>query len=125
MKQRSRRRAAPAAKRHPYADLSFVKAISPRKHPKGFGRCCWSVARSGNYTADCHIGSAYADELVAFLREHPEERRNVLRDILADMVLGGRLDGVEVGFLRKINWYFVAGAGVRLPRGDCGALDAA
>lgn len=116
MKRRSRRREAPAAEHRPIDDLPFVKRISPAKHPKGYGRCCWAPARSGDYAADLAIGAAYADELVAWLRKHPIERNMALRLIVGDMILGGQHDGVAVGFLRKVNWYFVRGIGAPLPR---------
>lgn len=116
MKQKSRRRQAPAVKSHPLDELSFVAPISANKHPKGYRRTLWSAARSGDYHADTAIGRSYAEELIAWLRQHPEDRCDVVRNVVADMVHEGRCDGVAIGFLGEIDRFFLAGIGLQLPR---------
>lgn len=116
MKPKARRRQEPAVKPHPLDELSFVAPISANKHPKGYRRSLWSVARSSDYHADTAIGRSYAEELIAWLRHHPEDRCDVLRNICADMVRDGRCDGVAVGFLGEIERFFLAGVGLQLPR---------
>lgn len=87
----------------PIAKLSFVGDRKNRK-PGEFPRCWWHVKPSGDYGADCELGTRLGLEYLAFLETH---ERSCLQHIVRDMPR--KLTGVEIGFLTMVS--YAAGAG--------------
>lgn len=51
-----------------------------------------------NYTMDCFVGDALAQNLLAVCRRFPSEATMLIQMTLHDMIAVGRLSGVEVAF---------------------------
>ena len=92
--------------------LSFVK----RRKPKGGGGFdYWSISSSGNYSADCDEGKAFAAEYLTFIGKNPTVgNATLLNCIVREMVehasSGKGWSGVHLGFIRTINEYAMATA---------------
>lgn len=110
---RKQRRGKPA---HPADDLSFMKLRKPR----GSGIDYWAVEASGDYSADCDKGNELGREYLAYLGQHPTVwNASLLNCIVHDMVsqrAGGRLTGIEIGFLSRVNEYAMATAAALVER---------
>lgn len=110
---RKRRRAKVA---HHADVLSFMKLRKPR----GSGIDYWAVAASGDYSRDCETGTALGREYLAYLGQYPTVgNATLLNCIVHDMVsqrAGGRLTGIEIGFLCRVNEYAMATAAALVER---------
>ena len=89
--------------RCPADDLSFMKRCKPR----GSGIDYWCVEPSGEYSADCERARELAIEYLIYIGLQPTFGNvTLLGCIVNDMakrVDGGRLSGVEIGFLANVN----------------------
>lgn len=59
----------------------------------------WPLVASGNYTADCDSGRAFADDLVT--RMEREGMPNLLGATVKAINAGGHWGGLEVGFFQR------------------------
>jgi len=80
----------------PIARLSFVKNCRVRRH--GRLRNFWHVKPTGDYGADCAIGSKFALEYLKY--EETAQPGGLLQIIVADMPRD--LTGIEVAFLATV-----------------------
>jgi|GEM_PF-1829721 len=85
--------AAPASVIEPAHPLPFV-------HRDGATTSFWAPDRTGEYEVQCARGRAYADALLAHMREtrNPTLYGAVMRGITSEGVYGG----VEIGFCNRI-----------------------
>lgn len=93
----------PRAEPHPADDLSFME----RRKPKGTGIDFWKVETSGSYGADCKRGAQLAHEYLSYVGKHPTVGNATLLGCIVGAMVeraqDGKIGGVEIGFLRKLN----------------------
>ncbi|MEZ5901672.1 MAG: hypothetical protein R3D51_19505 [Hyphomicrobiaceae bacterium] len=77
--------------------------------PKNGRRCFWKVAATGDYSADCDAGRAYALQYLAY-QEEAKDAGSLLQLIVADMPRGKDMSGIENAFLEMICFAAVEGA---------------
>ncbi|MER9169868.1 hypothetical protein NKI12_21295 [Mesorhizobium australicum] len=94
---------------HPATDLSFMRVIDP----EGTGINYWTVESAGSYGADWKKGHELGREYLDYIGHHPTNgNATLLGCIVNDMMVqrknGGKLSGVELGFLQEVNKYAMA-----------------
>jgi hypothetical protein len=87
------------AARHPCSDLSFVRDNPGRCN----GRDFWTPVSSGDYAADCQLGSALGEEYLAYSRQREVHGwTTLLGHIVKRMTERGDFSGLHIGFFGAI-----------------------
>jgi hypothetical protein len=87
------------AARHPISDLTFVRDNPGRCN----GRDFWTPVSSGDYAADCQLGSALGEEHLACSRQHEVHGwTTLLGHIVQRMIERGDFSGLHLGFFSTI-----------------------
>jgi len=78
---------------HKLSDLPFVQ-----ENAKGVD--FWAVTPTGDWSQDNRLGREHAEACAVYMRE--THNAGVLGGVVRSMIVAGRYEGVEVGFMTRI-----------------------